>query len=779
MNVHSKNDKILEKNKADELNRRLKREQKEDDFIHRILEVRNRHNLLRPVLANGESNVEIMDFEEDQQFYAVNDMIVVEVGPTKSIEDSQAVYVDDGVEFGNGTEMREIAKFGEQIRSDDDTATQETNNLHHKNFVFDDLLIDHNKISVENYVSAILDAASNNVLSVIHKVKAIMDKARTDPIAEKKSLSRARTTIIRSETKTVVPKRTTGAARHQNHKKQASVEEVYQGSDMKALSSSYYLKGVRNQKSLIPLESRRYLRGVHNLHQFGYSHIDENYEKGLKLYEETPISGLIVNFRSMDCNLDPSESVSIDIPHEEGEKNDANMSVHDVDITAGSMLLDDDDEDCDDVEDDLSRGGVETTLSRHDTFDEAASVGSRANSHGSVKKDLLSVKGSTVNSRSNSLVSSKSSVYEGNILNESKSVGQSLGTGSSSATLSSSRTYSFASLAIDENVDDANDSCDISVPKSFATLKKKFVSGADLSVIVNTTHSADLTNSNSFISPNAIDAENSYNSIINSTSEYDGGNYHFSQEGIKPLSPQLNLFPKVPTTLKRERKFSLFSSIEQQKSAITEYQRYISKYRPYTHVTSLSKPLTNNTLFYLEIVSISENIYCDANRIILNQENIMLGSHSRNDYVLKNIHHGSNTVVSKNGVGPDGIDVLKTCCISDIHCILHTPLLHKSRTVCKKKAMEKNGLYEDEEEEDLPDENNPHLFPTVLDNHSMWGTYLVSAAGVTKISTVSRHAMVISPGNLLCLGLCRNGPKNMLPSEANQALIVFRLRYFS
>lgn len=72
--------------------------------------------------------------------------------------------------------------------------------------------------------------------------------------------------------------------------------------------------------------------------------------------------------------------------------------------------------------------------------------------------------------------------------------------------------------------------------------------------------------------------------------------------------------------------------------------------------------------------------------------------------------------------------------------------------------------------------STPSVNVTAVDNHSLWGSYVVSMNGVSKISTTIPKASTLHSGDLLCLGLVRNGPKTMSPVEANKAMIVFRVR---
>ena len=66
---------------------------------------------------------------------------------------------------------------------------------------------------------------------------------------------------------------------------------------------------------------------------------------------------------------------------------------------------------------------------------------------------------------------------------------------------------------------------------------------------------------------------------------------------------------------------------------------------------------------------------------------------------------------------------------------------------------------------------------TIVDNHTIWGTYLVSAGGVRKVPTVtSGFTQTMSSGDLLCIGVRWRGPETLTPVEASSAVMVYRVR---
>lgn len=65
---------------------------------------------------------------------------------------------------------------------------------------------------------------------------------------------------------------------------------------------------------------------------------------------------------------------------------------------------------------------------------------------------------------------------------------------------------------------------------------------------------------------------------------------------------------------------------------------------------------------------------------------------------------------------------------------------------------------------------------TLVDNSSVYGTYTVSAIGTRKVPTKMTAGVELSPGMLVCIGVCRDGPASITASQANQACVVYRVR---
>jgi hypothetical protein len=63
----------------------------------------------------------------------------------------------------------------------------------------------------------------------------------------------------------------------------------------------------------------------------------------------------------------------------------------------------------------------------------------------------------------------------------------------------------------------------------------------------------------------------------------------------------------------------------------------------------------------------------------------------------------------------------------------------------------------------------------IVDNSSTYGTYVVSAGGARKVSTKTTSGMPLQPGDLICIGVTRNGPQELAPIDASNAFIVYRV----
>ena len=66
---------------------------------------------------------------------------------------------------------------------------------------------------------------------------------------------------------------------------------------------------------------------------------------------------------------------------------------------------------------------------------------------------------------------------------------------------------------------------------------------------------------------------------------------------------------------------------------------------------------------------------------------------------------------------------------------------------------------------------------TVVDNHTRYGTYVISTKeGARKVTTIATDGLALVPGDLLCIGVRRNGADVLTATEACGASIVYRVR---
>lgn len=63
---------------------------------------------------------------------------------------------------------------------------------------------------------------------------------------------------------------------------------------------------------------------------------------------------------------------------------------------------------------------------------------------------------------------------------------------------------------------------------------------------------------------------------------------------------------------------------------------------------------------------------------------------------------------------------------------------------------------------------------TIVDNSSLFGTYVVTLDGALKVPSKISQGMILSNGALLCIGVMRDGPPRLPVVEANGACLVYR-----
>jgi len=137
----------------------------------------------------------------------------------------------------------------------------------------------------------------------------------------------------------------------------------------------------------------------------------------------------------------------------------------------------------------------------------------------------------------------------------------------------------------------------------------------------------------------------------------------------------------------------------------------------------------NSSTYHLEIVSVSGDVQA-ASIICLDKALIRIGT-------LPSLEC---TVLATGAVKRDAQ-------IAKVHCIIYCPLDSDADA----------GIF-------------------IVDNNSRYGTYIVSEkAGATKVSTIVTEGTPLVPGNLLCIGVRRNGGETLSAVEASGACIVYRV----
>ena len=140
----------------------------------------------------------------------------------------------------------------------------------------------------------------------------------------------------------------------------------------------------------------------------------------------------------------------------------------------------------------------------------------------------------------------------------------------------------------------------------------------------------------------------------------------------------------------------------------------------------------NTTMFHLEIVSMSGDVQA-SERIALNKALVRIGT----------LPELECSVVATGAVKRDAQ-------LAKVHCMIYSPYT----------ADADAGL-------------------VIVDNHTRYGTYVVSeraAGGAAKVSTVVTEGTPLVPGDLLCIGVRKNGGPMLTAVEASGAAIVYRVR---
>jgi hypothetical protein len=139
-----------------------------------------------------------------------------------------------------------------------------------------------------------------------------------------------------------------------------------------------------------------------------------------------------------------------------------------------------------------------------------------------------------------------------------------------------------------------------------------------------------------------------------------------------------------------------------------------------------------NHLYSLELVSKQGDVSVQY-RFPLDKPIVRLGTHSSCECVIECF--GEAKKLGKIGT---------------VHCLLYCPM----------------GKYENEKNGNV----------ILVDNSSVWGTYIVSDGVTVKVPKKMSAGVILTPGLLICLGVNKEGSSTLSATEANEACIVFRVR---
>ena len=196
------------------------------------------------------------------------------------------------------------------------------------------------------------------------------------------------------------------------------------------------------------------------------------------------------------------------------------------------------------------------------------------------------------------------------------------------------------------------------------------------------------------------------------------------------------------------------------------------------HRLRLNESVHTEKFVTFEIVSMAKTIALRDTEFIMNKPIIRFGTLDACDYTVK----------CSNNVGGD---IRKERALSKIHCMVYVPLVppmskpghDRAKTNTgggKNKKYQKSYDSDSDSDSDEEAERQSHekraSQVTIVDNHSCWGTYVVTQHGVKKVPTTIQAGIPLEHGDLICMGITRNGPTVMTAIEANRALLVFRVR---
>ena len=157
-----------------------------------------------------------------------------------------------------------------------------------------------------------------------------------------------------------------------------------------------------------------------------------------------------------------------------------------------------------------------------------------------------------------------------------------------------------------------------------------------------------------------------------------------------------------------------------------------------THIYTLHS-LVNDCLYSLELVSKHGDVEV-AMRVPLDRPVVRIGTQSSCECV----------VATKGAAKRDGK-------VATVHCMLYCPT-HRDQHRTKRNTTTTT--------DDL----------TIVDNNTIWGTYIVSSTGTHKAPVKVTAGRPLTSGLLICIGVVRDGPGEISAIQANQACVVYRVR---
>jgi hypothetical protein len=157
--------------------------------------------------------------------------------------------------------------------------------------------------------------------------------------------------------------------------------------------------------------------------------------------------------------------------------------------------------------------------------------------------------------------------------------------------------------------------------------------------------------------------------------------------------------------------------------------------------------LFNSATFFLELVSKHSSITCPS-RFVLDSAVVRVGTHASCEL--------------KIGISSAEKEQSK---ISKIHCLFY----HGMATT----GHENSSLSHSHSNQQRDEMLNT---VTMVDNHSVFGCYVVGCDGALKVPSKITRGIQLANGNMICIGVCKDGPPLLPVTEASNAMIVYRLQ---